>query len=155
MEPQHLAGQAALTRPSQEATNPRAVRAIGVLERVREQKGPFPFPEIAVDLLAVSRNVPVEVQYIVGNLEGQSEQITEAIESAEILIVAVGDERADPHWVNEAVPSGLLGYKPQIVAHADHEIVVAHPAEFHGLPLQGLDEQVIDFVENAERRRRA
>ena len=57
MEPQHLARQAALARPRQEAAYPRAVRAIGVAKRVREQKGPFALPEIAVDLLAVSRNV--------------------------------------------------------------------------------------------------
>ena len=72
-----------------------------------------------------------------------------------MLVVAVGDERADPHRVNEAVPGGLLQYEPQIVVRPDREIVVAHPAELHGLPLQGLDDQVIDFVKDAHRRRRS
>ena len=56
MEPQHFARQTALARPRQKAADPRTVSAIGLAERVREQKGPFAFPEIAVDLLAVSRN---------------------------------------------------------------------------------------------------
>jgi len=126
-----------------------------VTQRVREQKGPFAFPEITVDFLAIARNIPVEVQDVVGDLEGQPEQVAEAIEAIEFLIVAVGDECADPHGVNEAVPSGLLEHETQIVIRPDREIVVAHPAELHGLPLQGLDEQVVDFVENAQCRRRS
>jgi hypothetical protein len=54
--------------------------------------------------------------------------------------------------VNEAVPSSLFEHKTQVIIRPEHEIVVAYPAEFHGLPLQRLDEQVIDFVENAKRR---
>ena len=86
---------------------------------MREQEGPFAFPEIAVDLLAVARNVAVEVEHVVGDLERQPEQIAEAIEPIEILIVSVGDERADPHRVNEAVPGGLLQHEPQIVVRPD------------------------------------
>jgi hypothetical protein len=102
VKPQHLARQAAFARPRQEAADPRSVRAIGVTQRVREQKGPFAFPEITVDFLAVARNIPVEVQDVVGDLEGQPEQVAEAIEAIEFLIVSVGDECADPHGVNEA-----------------------------------------------------
>src|SRR5215475_2611844 len=107
MKPQHLARQAALARPRQEIADPRTVRAIGLSERVGEQKRPLAFPEIAVDFLAVSRNVPFEVQNIVGDLEGKAEQTAQAIEPTKVALLAIGDERANPHRVNEAVPSGL------------------------------------------------
>ena len=84
LEPQHLARQAALARPRQEVSDPCPVRCIGVAERVREQKGAFAFQQIAVDLLAVSRNVSVEVQDVVGDLERSAKQIAEAIEPIEI-----------------------------------------------------------------------
>ena len=82
---------------------------------MREQKGAFAFPEIPVDLLAVSRNVPVEVQDVVGDLERHPEQVAKAIEPVEIPIVAIGDKGADPQRVNEAVPGGLLQHEAKIV----------------------------------------
>src|SRR5262249_54057290 len=87
------------------------------------------------------------------DLEGETEKIAEAIESAELPILAIGDERADPQRVNEAVPGGLLEHKPQVVVCPDCEIVVAYPAELHGLPFQGLDHHVIDLIEYAHRSR--
>ena len=85
---------------------------------MREHKGALAFPEIPVDLLAVSRNVPVEVEDVVCDLERRSEQVAEAIEPVEIPIVAVGDKGADPHRVNEAVPGGLLQHEPKIVVRS-------------------------------------
>jgi hypothetical protein len=38
---------------------------------MREQKGPFSLPEITADLLPVSGKAPLEVQHVVGDLEGQ------------------------------------------------------------------------------------
>ena len=118
-----------------------------------EQKGAFALPEIPVDLLAVSRNVPVEVQDIVGDLERRSEQVAEAIEPIEISIVAIGDKGADPQRVDEAVPSGLLQHETKIVVRRDREIVVSHPAKLHGLPLEGLNDQMINFLEDPHRSR--
>src|SRR5262245_61858270 len=151
MEPEHLARKAALARPRQKVRDPRAVRAMGLSERAGEQKGPLAFPKIAVDLFAVSRDVTFEIQNIIGDLEGEPEQIAEAIESVEILIIAIRDEGADAHWMNEAVPGGLLEHEPQVVVGPDREIVVADPAELRGLAFERLDEQVIDFVEDAQR----
>jgi hypothetical protein len=108
MEPQHLAWQAALARPRQKAAHPGAVRAAGSSDRTREQKGAFSLPEITADLLPVSGKAPLEVQHVVGDLERQPEQVAEAIEAVEVPVAAIGDERADPHRVNEAVPGGLL-----------------------------------------------
>ena len=122
---------------------------------MREQKGPFPLPEIATDLLPISRLAPLKVQHVVGDLERQPKQVAETIEAVEVPIVAVGDDRADPHRVNEAVPGRLLEHEPKVVVGPDREIVVAHPAELHGLALQGLDDQVVDFIENAHRRHRS
>src|SRR5215510_12683346 len=123
---------------------------MGLSKRVGEKKGPLAFPEIAIDLFAVSRNVPFEIQNIIGDLEGEPEEIAEAIESAEILIVAIRDEGADAHRMNEAVPGGLLEHEPQVVVRPDGEIVVADPAELRGLAFERFDEQVIDFVEDAQ-----
>src|SRR6516162_3249023 len=86
-KPQHLARQATLARSRQEAGHPCLVRALGVAERTREQQGPFAFPEIAVDFLAVLRNVSFEVQNIVGDLEGEPKQVAEPIESIETAIL--------------------------------------------------------------------
>ena len=47
--------------------------------------------------------------------KASAEQIAEAVEAIEILVVAVGDECADPHRMDEAVPGGLLEHEPQIV----------------------------------------
>ena len=62
---------AALGRPRQKAAHPGAVRAAGSSDRMREQKGPFSLPEITADLLPVSGKAPLEVQHVVGDLEGQ------------------------------------------------------------------------------------
>src|ERR1700729_1886044 len=97
-----------------------------------EQKGAFALPEIPVDLLAVSRNVPVEVQDVVCDLERRPEQVAEVIEPVEIPIVAIGDKGADPQRVNEAVPGGLLEHEAKIVICRDREVVVSHPTELHG-----------------------
>ena len=155
MEPQHLARQPALSRSRQEAGHPRPIRAIGLAKRARQHQGTFALPQVAVDLLAVSGNGPLEVQNIVGDLESEPEQIAEPIEPAEIAILAIGGERADPHRVNEAVPGSLLEHEPQVVFGRDCEIVVVYPAKLHGLPFQGLDDHVIDFVEDAHRRHRS
>src|ERR1700722_1019900 len=61
VQPQNLTRQAALARPRQKAPDPRSVRATRLTKRMREQKGAFAFPEIPVDFLAVSRQVPLEV----------------------------------------------------------------------------------------------
>src|SRR5215831_15951560 len=152
VKPQHFAREAALARPGQEAGNPRPVCVMGAVERARQQQGPFALPEVTVDLLAVSRNVPLQVQNVVGDLEGEPEQVAEPIESAEIPILAIGDEGANSHRVNEAVPTSLLEHKSQVVVRSNGEIVVSYPAELHGLPFQGLDDHVIDFIEDAHRR---
>src|SRR5262249_42452993 len=113
---------------------------------MREQKGAFAFPEISVDLLAVSRNVSVELQDVVGDLERRSAKIAEATDPVEIRIVAIGDKGAEPQRVNEAVPSRLLQHETKIVIRRDREIVVSPPAELHGLAFEGLDDQMIDFL---------
>src|SRR5262245_46423704 len=99
MEPQHLAW------PCQKAAHPGAVRAAASSDRTREA---FSLPEITADLLPVSGKAPLEVQHVVGDLERQPEQVAEAIEAVEAPVATIGDERADPHRVNEAVPGGLL-----------------------------------------------
>src|SRR5262249_920734 len=101
MESQHFARQSALARSRQEIGHPRPVRAMGVAERAGEQQRPFAFPKIAVDLLAVSRNVTFEVQNVVSDLKRESEQVPKSVETAEIPILAIGNQRADSHWVNE------------------------------------------------------
>ena len=95
MQPQHLTQQAAFARPRHKAADPGAVRAAGVSQRVREEKGTFSLPEITADLFPVSRETSLEVQHVVGDLECQPEQVAEAIEAVEIAIVAIGNKRAD------------------------------------------------------------
>src|SRR4029077_19213479 len=87
----------------------------------------------------------------VRDLEGEPEQVAEAVEATEVGIVAAGDERADPHRVDEAVPGGLLEDEPQVVVVADREIVIADPAELHRLSLEALEEHVVDLVVEPER----
>ena len=60
MEPHHLARKAALARPCQKVAHPGAVRAIGMSKGIGEQKRPFALPEIAADLLAITRDVSGE-----------------------------------------------------------------------------------------------
>ena len=155
MEPQHFARQAALARPRQKAADPSTVSGIAWPRACVSRSVRLPSQRSPSISLPYRANVATEVQNIVGDLERQPEQIAETIEPVEVLIVAVGDERADPHRVNEAVPGRLLQHEPQVVVRPDREIVVAHPAELHGLPLQGLDDHVIDFVEDAQRRHRS
>src|SRR6266699_419019 len=83
MESQHLTRQTALAWSRQETANPLALGAIGAIQRVREHNGPFPFPEITVDLLAVACNIADKVENIVPELERKPEQIPEAVESTE------------------------------------------------------------------------
>ena len=71
MEPPHLAWQ---RRSGGRAKKPliQARSALrGSSDRMREQKGPFSLPEITADLLPVSGKAPLEVQHVVGDLEGQ------------------------------------------------------------------------------------
>src|SRR3984885_15371783 len=116
-----------------------------------EQKGALALPEIPVDLLAVSRHVPVEVQDVVCDLERRADEEAEAIEPVENPIAGIRDKGTDRQRVNEAVPGGLLQHETKIVVRRDSEIVVAHPAELHGLPLEGLDDQGDNILENEHR----
>ena len=52
--------------------------------------------------------------------------------------------------MDEAIPGSLLEDEPQVIIRPDGEVVVAHPAQFHRLAFQGFDEQMVDFVENAQ-----
>ena len=49
----------------------------------------------------------------------------------------------------------FLSTSRRVIVGPDREIVVAHPAELHGLAFQRLDEQVVDLIEDAKRRHRS
>jgi hypothetical protein len=74
VQPQHLARKAAGGRARQKTLYPGSVRAVGSAKRIRDEKGAFALLEISVDVVAVSRNVSVEVQDVVSDLEGCREQ---------------------------------------------------------------------------------
>src|SRR5262245_62832050 len=150
MESEDLAREAALAGAPKEAAHPVAIAAARVAERVREHQVALARPEVAADFLAVALGAAAQVQHVVRDLKGQAEQVAEAIEAAEVPVVAIGDQRADAHRVDEAVPGCLLEHEPEVVVGADGEVVVAHPAELRRLPLEALDEHVVDLVEDAK-----
>ena len=49
---------------------------------------------------------------------------------------------------------GLLQHEAKIAVRLDREIVVSNPAKLHGLPLKGLNDHMIDFLEDPHRGRR-
>ena len=100
-------------------------------------------------------HVAGEVEDVVGDLKRGAKQKSEPVETIELPVVSISDKRTDPHRMNEAVPGGLLQHEPQIVFRLNREIIVPDPSQFDGLPLQTFDEHVIDFVEDAQRHRRA
>src|SRR5258707_1131743 len=61
VQPQHLPRQTPRARPAQKALDPILVGAACFAKCMGEQKSPFAFPQISVDLFPVSRNVPAEV----------------------------------------------------------------------------------------------
>ena len=122
---------------------------------VRDGQRALAFPQVAANLLAVARLVADEIQHVVVDLERGAEQEPELMEPIERVVVGARDDRADPHRVDEAVPGRLLEHEPQVVVGADAAVVVANPAELERLPLERLDQHVIDFVEDAQSRARS
>ena len=116
MEPQHLARQAALARPRQESSLIHARSALlGLPSACASRRVRFPSQRSPLISLPYRATFPLRFRTSSVIWNASPEQIAEAIEPVEIAVVAIGDKRADPHRVNEAVPGGLLQHEPQIV----------------------------------------
>jgi hypothetical protein len=121
VQSQDFTRQEPLSRPCQEAADPRAVGLIGMTERVRQHHCALPFPQIAIDL-AVATDVTDEIEDIVGDLERDAEQKAESVEPIEARVVGVRDQRANAHRMDEPVPGGLLEHEPEVTLSVDTKI---------------------------------
>lgn len=71
MQAQYLARQPALARTAQELAHPQLVGRVCMFVGMGEYQRSLALPEVAVDLLAVAFLAAIQVEQVLGNLEGQ------------------------------------------------------------------------------------
>src|SRR5438128_317183 len=142
-------------RPGEEVAESRAAVGARRAEQLDQHDRPLPLPDVAVDLLAVAGRVAEEVQEVVLDLEGCSQEEAEADEAVEVAVAARPDERADAARPDGRVPAGLLEHHLEIVGLAEVEHVVAAPAELDRLPLDRLARHPLRLLEDEHREPRA
>jgi hypothetical protein len=112
--------------------------------------------EVAQRLLAIESGVADQVEHIILDLEGDSDQAEGLIEAVEPLGRRLaGANRAQPAGRDAGVPARLLRAHPAVVCVAHGHEVPADPAKLDRLALHGFAAHVEDFVDETERAREA
>ena len=114
------------------------VGAIGVTERVSQDDVRFPSHRSPSISLPYAPTSPMRLRTSSVIWNATPSRKPKRSNRSRLLVVGVGDQRADAHRVDEAVPGGLLEHEPQVVVGPDGQIVVAHPAKLRGLPFQAF-----------------
>src|SRR3984957_9605073 len=147
--PADLGECSSFSRLAEDFRQARAFLCRRFLNGMNQHQRPLAFPDIPVNLLAVTL-VSYKVEQIILDLECGAEKKSVAHERIQIHRVAASDQCADADRINRSQPTGFLEDHLQVVRMADFGRFVSTPSQFHGLPLRPFASHSLSLLDNSK-----